>query len=84
MARSDTYKTAQMLWVGIYLEKGRNDGERKKISFSSDCQNVLKKFKGGPRISSEERQRCYEGNVLQFKCIIEHWPLLSLAIFGFQ
>ncbi len=50
------------------------------MSFSFNCQNVLKEFKGGPRIV----QHCYEGYVLHFKCIIEHWPLIWLAISGFQ
>lgn len=58
--------------------------EEKKLLISFDCQNMLKKFKGVQRISSVEGRCCYEGNVLQFKCIIEHWPLLLLAISGFQ
>jgi len=84
------YKTVQtLLLVGIYLKNEPKIDreileEENKLLVSFDCQNVLKKFKGVQRISSVERLCCYEGNVLQFKCIIEHWPLLSLTISGFQ
>lgn len=88
--RLSVYKTVQiLLLVGIYLKnEPKMDIERleeeNKLLISFDCQNVLKKFKGVQRIWSVEQCCCYEGNVLQFKCIIKHWPLLSLAISGFQ
>lgn len=54
-----------------YLGNQIWDGRIKKRKLLFDSQSMLK----GANEVGGSLVHCYEGNMLHFQCIIEHWPL---------